>query len=112
MTEYLNEIIYIFQENIKNFELLYDIQKNMIDNYNKKNLNFEILNNIKYIDNNKYFNDLDKINDKYMRITEIFEIYRHFEKDENIKNLKRIIINDENKNELKSENYKNEIHIL
>ena len=33
----------------------------MIDNYNNKHLNYDLLCDIKDIDNNIYFNDLDKI---------------------------------------------------
>ena len=85
----------------------------MIDNYNNKHLNYDILCNIKDIDNNVYFNDLDKINSKNVKINDIYEIYKHFEKEENNKNLKCLINNenqDENKNEIKLLN-KNEIHI-
>ena len=86
----------------------------MIDYYNNKHLNYDILCDIKDIDNNVYFNDLDKINSQNVKINDIFEIYKHFEKEENIKNLKCLINNenqDENKNEIKLENNKNEIHI-
>ena len=43
----------------------------MIDNYNNKHLNYDILCDIKDIDNNIYFNDLDKINAKNVKINDI-----------------------------------------
>ena len=63
MTEFFNEFIHILKETIKNSELLYDIQMNIINNYNIKNLNYELLYNIKEIDNNYYFQDINKIID-------------------------------------------------
>ena len=117
MSEYLNEVINIFKEVIKNYEILYDIEKYIIDNYNIKNINYEILSNIREIDNNEYFNDLDKINDNNVRINDIIEIYKNFVKEENLQNLnkKQIIatadIKDDGQKENVSGNNRNEIYI-
>ena len=116
MSQYLNEIINIFQETIKNFEILYDIEKNIIDNYNIKNINYEILNNIREIDNNEYFNDLDKIHDDNVRINDILEIYKNFGREKYLKDInKKIIttseIKDDNQKENISGSNRNEIYI-
>ena len=101
MNDYLNKVIIIFKEIITKFEILYEIQKNLLDNYNIKNLNYEILYNIKALENNDYFKDLDKIIDNNVRINDILDIYKNFEKEEKFKELNDLIKKDdidENKN--------------
>jgi len=76
LKDYMNEVIHIFQEIIKNYDILYDIQMNIINSYNIKSLNYELLYNINEIDNSNYFGDLDRIIDDNTRISDIFEIYK------------------------------------
>ena len=63
---------------INNIEIYYNINKNIINNYDKKNRNYEILQNIKDINNNNILDEINQINqDKNIKnkINNIINIY-------------------------------------
>ena len=74
----IKEIINKLNIVIKNFELYLEINKNIIDNINDKNRNYELLSNIMNINNNDIHNDIKKIiNEKDINIqfNNIMNIY-------------------------------------
>ena len=114
MKLYINQIIKIYKEILKNYELLYDIQKKLIDNYNTNNLNYESLYNINEIDNSNNFKDIDEIINASTSINNIIEIYQNMDKEVNIENLKIInksFINNDNDDKNSLENNENKIRI-
>ena len=76
----INDIIYKFNKIVDNLEIYYNINNNIINNYNIKNINYEILMNIKniYNYNEKVIKDIDEIvNENKIRnkIKYIYNIY-------------------------------------
>ena len=84
MTEYINELFNIFQKIIKNYEIFYEIQMDIINNFDIKNLNYEMLYNINSIDNWNYFKDIDIIINNNTKIKEILEIYQQNDEEEKV----------------------------
>ena len=63
---------------VKNFEIYLEINKNLIDNINNKNRNYELLSNIININNNDIHNDIKNIiNEKDINIqfNNIMKVY-------------------------------------
>ncbi len=60
MNNNIKEIIYKLNKVIVNFENYYKIVNDTINNYNISNRNYEILKNIKEINNNNIINEIDK----------------------------------------------------
>ena len=81
----IKNLIYKFNEVINNIEIYYNINNNIINNYDKKERNYEILQNIKKIKNYNILNEINEINkDKNLenKIYNIINIYnRMFNKD-------------------------------
>jgi len=74
----IKEIINIFYKVIDNIELYYNISNDIINNYDKKYRNYEILQNIKEIKENNILNEIDKINKEINinnKINNIIKIY-------------------------------------
>ena len=94
----IKEIINKLNTVIKNFEIYLEINKNIIDNINNKNRNYELLSNIMNINNNNIHNDIKTIiNEKDINIqfNNIMNIYNRM----TIKNQYNII-KKETKNEI------------
>ena len=64
-------MINTFKKVIENIEIYYNIEMDILNNYNINNLNYEVLQNINDINNNKLNEDINKLFDdvsiKYMR---------------------------------------------
>ena len=72
----------MFNKVMENMEIYYNIQMNIIKNYNVKNINYETLNNIIEINNKNFFNDSDIIiNDNIKsKINKLIEVYNQINK--------------------------------
>jgi len=68
---------------IDNIDIYYNISKNMIKNYEKKNRNYIILQNINEINNNVIINEINKINEDNNIINKIMEIMNIYKKMKN-----------------------------
>ena len=95
----LKDIIKMLNKTIDNLEIYYSISNNIINNYQKKNRNFQILNNLNNIDesNQKIIKDIDRIiNEKEIdnKIKNIINIYNAMIN----KNNNNLIVERENKN--------------
>ena len=139
----LRKIIDRFNENIKdiinelntvmeNIEIYYRICENIINNYNIKNRNFEVLQNMKEIINKEIINDIKQIikatdiKNKFNKIIDIYNKMKIEDKNEltkiNLKNETLLIekekqkqneLNKEKENEMREDNEnKNEIKIF
>ena len=75
----IKEIIDKLNRVIENINIYYKINENMINNYNKDKINYEILYNIKNIENNNIIKDIDNIindnniGEKFNKIINIYE---------------------------------------
>ena len=85
-------MINAFKKVIENIEIYYNIEMDILNNYNINNLNYEILQNINDINNNKFNEDIDKLmNEGNLYNNKIYKIYKqmkNFKKKENKKILK------------------------
>ena len=89
MTNIINNIINTYNKVIENIEIYYNIEMDILNNYNINHLNYEILQNINDIDMNKLNEDIDKIiNDDNLYKNKIYEIYKQMEKLEKEENKK------------------------
>ena len=78
MISIINNIINAYKKVIENIEIYYNIQMEILNNYNINNLNYEILQNINNININKLNEDIDKlINDNNLYNNKIYEIYKN-----------------------------------
>ena len=74
----IREIINKLNKVIDNFDIYYNISKNILNNFNKENINYEILYNINNISNNPILQEInDIINDKNIKnkFKKIIDIY-------------------------------------
>ena len=85
MINLINNIINSCKKVIENFEIYYNIEMDILNNYNINNLNYEILQNINDININKLKDDIDKlINDDNLYNNKKYEIYKQMKKLEKI----------------------------
>ena len=90
---------------VKNFEMCLEINKNIIDNINNKNKNYELLSNIMNINNNNIHNDIKSIinekdiNIQFNNLMNIYNLMNINNKNNEINN----IIKKENKIKTKNE---------
>ena len=94
MINKLNEVI-------KNIDIYYNIINNVFKNYNKKNRNFEILQNVNEINNN-IINDINKINENNNIINKFKDIMNIYKKMKNNEIDLIYNINNEDKKKVKS----------
>ena len=110
LTNKINEIINTLNEFIKEINLYYEINKNILENYEIKNRNYQVLKNINEInDNNEIFERLKNINkttDIADKIKEIIDLHIDIKKDINS------VDNKENKEENKEEKENKENNIV
>jgi len=99
----INEMLNILITTIENIEYYYSILNDIINNYNKKKVNYEILYSINNIYNNNILKDIDdiindnNINNKFKKIYDIYDIM-------NKKYINKLKINykiDKNKNRIR-----------
>jgi len=87
ITVIIKDMINAFKKVIENIEIYYNIEMDILNNYNINNLNYEILQNIKDINNYKLNKDIDELIDYgESYINEIYWIYKqmkNFKKNEN-----------------------------
>ena len=83
----INEIIEMINEVKRNINKYYEIIKEIINNYNMKNINYEILFNLKEIiyNNSNIINDLNEINDDKNNINKFNNIINIYNKIKNNK---------------------------
>ena len=82
----INEILGIINEVKKNINKYYEIMLNIINNYNIKKINYEILFNLKEIyNNNEIIKDLNDINNDKNNINKFSNIINIYNKIKNIK---------------------------
>jgi len=85
----INNIIIILNKVMKNFEIYYNINYDIINNYIIENRNYELLNNINEIENNIKIKDIDKIiniNNINNEFKTILNIYNKMENKNNENN--------------------------
>ena len=86
---YIKEIIDKLNELIDTMNKYYEINNNIINNYNKKNRNYQILQNINQIkDNNEIYNILDNINktsNAKDKLYKIIDLYNNINSEKEIK---------------------------
>ena len=120
LTNQINEIINKLNKFLEAMNIYYEINNNIIKNYEVKNRNYQILKNINEINNNnkiyeklKNINEYNNINDK---IKDIIDIYNNINKDKKfnkkIENNNNIYNNKENINEKKENISNNEMTII
>ena len=63
-TENINEIIMRLNKVKDNLNIYYNIKKDLINNYDNKNRNYEIMFNLKEINNDRILDDIYKINNE------------------------------------------------
>ena len=81
MINIIKNMINACKKVIENIEIYYNIEMDILNNYNINNLNYEILQNINDINNNKLNEDIDKlINDGNLYYNKIYEIYKQMTK--------------------------------
>ena len=86
LTTQINEITNKFNELIKDLKIYYEINNNILKNYEVKNRNYQVLQNVNEIINNKIFEKIKAINDNNdlkHKLGDIIDLYNN--------------INDENK---------------
>jgi hypothetical protein len=62
--EYINEVIMKLNKVKDNLNIYYYIKKDMLNNYDNKNRNYEIMYNLKEIYNDNIFDEINKINNE------------------------------------------------
>ena len=92
----IEDIKNIFDKIVFELEEYYKIKQNIINNFNDKELNYEILHNIKIFNETKIESDLneiiskDDIEDKFHKIYEIYYKINSKNENEHIKNIEKI----------------------
>ena len=108
LTNQINRIKNTFDELIKAMNMYYEINKNILENFEVKNRNYQVIKNINEINaNNKIYENLKNINETnniYDKIRDIIELYNNInnikKKDNNkgINNNKEKIVNEKKDN--------------
>ena len=108
----IEEIKSILDKIVYELEEYYKIKDNIINNFNYKELNYEMLHNIKIFSESKIQSDLNEIiskDDIEVKLHNIFKIYsKMFSKIENIQKKEKVKLQNENSNYIQ----KNEINDL
>ena len=76
--ENINEIIMKLNKVKDNLNIYYNIKKDLINNYDNKNRNYEIMHNLKEINNDNIFDEINKINNENIinnKLRDIINIY-------------------------------------
>ena len=109
LNDFIEDIKRLLNEFIENLETLYNINYNIINNYNEKERNYQILQNLNNLNTNVISKDINQIiNNKNigMKLNKIVKIYsqmRNIEIEKSINNESNIIENNEDEDEYSSD---------